>query len=86
MAESGLRLRVDPWTSDRCDVTQSRTEARGRFDVDVRVALLETDADTLEREVSQKLDAQNRKLNYITGIGVTILLSLIGSLFIIAFR
>lgn len=62
--------------------TLSRTEIRQGFDMATRMRLSENDSDTFETTVTK----MNRKLSYIAGIGVSILVSLIGALFIIAIK
>lgn len=59
---------------------RSRTEKRASFSDKDRVVLLEQDADTFEGQLVNYLQRVDRKLNYATGIGLAVLLSLIAAL------
>lgn len=59
---------------------RSRTEKRAGFSDKDRVVLLEQDADTFEAQLLMSLQRVDRKLNFATGIGLAVLLSLIGAL------
>lgn len=55
-----------------------------------RMALLENDADGFERLLGEKLDERfdrmDRRQRWITGVGVSILISLISALAVVAFK
>lgn len=60
--------------------TRSRTEKRAGFSDKDRIVLVEQDADTFEATLLAAISRVDRKLNYATGIGLAVLLSLIGAL------
>lgn len=59
---------------------RSRTEKRAGFSDKDRVVLLEQDADTFEGQLVNYLQRVDHKLNFATGVGLAVLLSLIGAL------
>lgn len=65
---------------------QPRTVVRHAFPPEVRMELLEVDADTFETRLEDDIAAIRRSQRQLTGVGLSILLALIAALAGIAFK